>query len=418
MAEPGSSGAASFSTAAYAAESVEDARRGHPAVDLAAYGRSRGLEPMGQVLIGHVAGLNPMWQDHVFNVLRGELGRGRFGTVQHELAEVGLADDGSPTQPGEYHGRRSMARPGVGALVGWRREVPNEPFGAQSMWLPTTGCKVLVPEAALLPRLVVLSSPHAVASEPSLAPWAPSFRMTSSRWVEDSLRQAVAAAIGPWLESLATAYVRVELAHGALGLRVDGYRHEPAELDRVVAATAAMADAFAELARPWWVEGGWHGPLWAFDRTTHPPGYRSFLSDHDRSGLDALERDAARWSMTVEDPVALHRRLPHLPVPGTSMGVLHGVLPGSTVRGRLTWQTQSHPGSSSYLRRAALVAAPRDAPALPVGGVLVRDTDMYLASAHGVAACWTRTNSEGRLDTEDLAQRAVATFRLAGLDVV
>ena len=151
---------AAFSTAAFSPESVEDARRGHPAVDLAAYGRSRGLEPMGQVLIGHVAGLNPLWQDHVFNVLRGELGGGRFGTVQHELAEVGLADDGSPTQPGEYHGRRSMARPGLGALVGWRREAPNEPFGAQSMWLPATGCKVLVPEAALMPRLGVLTSTH------------------------------------------------------------------------------------------------------------------------------------------------------------------------------------------------------------------------------------------------------------------
>ena len=409
---------AAFSTAAFSPESVEDARRGHPAVDLAAYGRSRGLEPMGQVLIGHVAGLNPLWQDHVFNVLRGELWGGRFGTVQHELAEVGLADDGSPTQPGEYHGRRSTARPGVGALVGWRRDEPNEPFGAQSMWLPATGCKVLVPEAALLPRLVVLSSTHAVASEPSLAPWAPSFRMASSRWVEEPLRQAVAAAIGPQLDSLATTYVRVELAHGALGLLVDGYRHDPAELDRLVAATAAMADAFAELARPWWVDGGWDGPLWAVDPTTHPPGYRSFQGDHERSGQDALERDAARWSMTVEDPVALHRRLPLLPVPGTSMGVLRGALPGSTVQGRLTWQTQSHPGSSWYLRRAALVAVPPDAPALPVGGVLVRDTDMYLASAAGVAGCWTRTNSEGRLDTEDLAQRAVATFRLAGLGVV
>lgn len=404
-----------FDHAAFTAADVEDARRGHPAVDLAAHGRDRGLEPMGQVLVGHVAGLNPLWTEHVFNVLRGELVPGRFGTLQHELHEVALDDDGSPSQPGEYHGRRSTARPGLASLVGIRREPPNEPFGAQAMWLPATGIKVLVPEAAVVPRIVVLSSAHSVLSEPSLGPWAPSFRMRSSRWVGPELRDAVGAAVGPTLESLGTTFARLELAHGALGLRVDGYRCDPSDLDRLVAAVGTMAAAVAEVARPWWAPGPFEAPLGPFDPTAHPPGYRSFLGEHDRSGLDALERDAAALGMVVEDPVALHRRFPRLALPGTSMGVLAGVLPGTAVPGRLTWQTQSHPGSSSYLRRGAVVAVGPDAPPTPVGGTLVAATDCYVAVADGLACCWTRTNSEGRLDTAELADRAAATFRHAGV---
>ncbi len=401
--------------ASFTAEGVDDARRGYPATDLSSYAHARGLEPVGQVLIGHVAGLNPLWTDYVFNVLRGELPGGRFGTLQHELHEVGLGDDGEPTQPGEYFGRRSAARPGLGSLVGIRRDPPNEPFAASSIWMPATGAKVLVPEAALLPRAVVLSTTHAVWTEPSLAPWAPGFRMRSSRWIDEPLRASVAAAIAGPLQSLDATFVRVELSHGALGIRIDGFRSDAESLDGLVAATVAMADSLAQVARPWWIERDLDEPLWAFDRSTHPGGYRSFESDMERSGLDALERDAQRWSMVVEDPVALHRVAPTLPLPGTSMGVLRGTLPDSNAVGRLTWQTQSHPASSSYLRRAAVVRARPDAPELPAGGVLIADTDMYVAHRDGVACCWTRTNSEGRLDTDDLAQRAVATFRLAGV---
>lgn len=401
--------------AAFTAADVEDARRGHPAVDLDAYAAARGLQPMGQVLIGHVAGLNPLWTDYVFNVLRGEVAPGRFGTVQHELHEVALDDDGEPTQPGQYHGRRTVSRLGLRGLLGVRKDPPNEPFAARAMWLPATGVKLLVPEAALLPRTVVMTAMHLPWSEPRLDPWAPSYRMRSSRWIPDAQRDAVGAALGPALEGLGCTFVRLELAHGALGLRVDGYRSDPAELDRLVAATATMADALAELARPWWAPAPFEQPLGAFDAGTHPPGYRSFDGGIDRSGLDALERDAAALGLAVEDPAALHRRFPRLPIPGTSMGVLAGPLPGSTATGRLTWQTQSHPGSSSYLRRGAVVPARPGAVAPPVGGVLVGSTDMYAAVADGLACCWTRTNSEGRLDTAELAERAVATFRESGL---
>ncbi|MBI4885452.1 MAG: hypothetical protein HY826_15510, partial [Actinobacteria bacterium] len=250
--------------AAYTAADVEDAQRGHPSVDLAPYANSRGLEPMGQVLVGHFGGLNPLWPDYVFNVLRGELVAGRLGTLQHELDEVDLGDDGEPRQSGTYFGRRSNAQPGLRSLIGLRKEAPNEPFAAQAMWLPTTSVKLLVPEAAVFPRLLLKTKEHMAWSDKALAT-APSFAMATSDWISAELRQAVAAAVGPTLQGLGATFARVELAHGALGLRVDGYRRDPADLDHLVAATAAMADALAEVARPWWAPAPFEQPLGAFD---------------------------------------------------------------------------------------------------------------------------------------------------------
>ena len=330
-------------------------------------------------------------------------------------AAMPLRSGREPSGSGTYYGRRSVARPGLRSLIGLRKKIPDEPFAAQAMWIPTTGVKVLVPEAALIPRVVIKSNDYMPTSQATLAPWAPSFRMRSNQWITPEQRDALAAAVGPTLEQLDATFARVELVNGALGLRVDGFRSDPADLDRLIAATGAMADALTEVAKPGWAPGPFDQPLGPFDRSTHPPGYRSFDGGSDRSGIDAMERDAAAMGLVVEDPVALHRRFPHLGLPGTSMGVLAGSLPGSTRFGRLTWQTQSHPTSSMYFRRAAIVAAGSGAPALPVGGTLVASSEMYVAAADGLAWCWTQGYSPGRLDTADLVERALATFREAGV---
>ena len=404
-----------FNHAAFKPDDIDDARRGFPVVDLSGYGAARGLQSLGQVLVGHFGGLNPLWPNYVFNVLRGELVPGRFGTIQLELHEVALGDDGEPRGSGTYVGRRSDARPGLGSLVGLPKEPKDEPFAAQAMWIPTTAIKVLVPEAAVIPRVVAQSNAHASFTDPSLAPEAPAFRMLASRWISDELRVVIGRAIGPVLQTLGDVFVRLELAHGALELVVDGYRSDPGDLDRLVGVVRSLADALSEVARPWWVPGPFDAPLGPFDRASHPPGYRSFDGDIDRSGMDALARDAAAFGLVVEDPVQLHRRFPTLPLPGTSMGVLAGILPGTATFGRLSWQTQSHPGSSAYLRPAALMAVDPASGVSPAGGTLVASTDLYLAVRDGVACCWTRTNSVGRLDTAQLVERAVATFGEAGL---
>ncbi len=135
---------------------------------------------MGQALVGHFGGLNPLCPDYVFNVVRGELVPGRFGTVQHE---VELGDDGEPRQSGS---------------------------------------------------------------------------------------DAVVASVGTILQTLGTAFARLELANGALGLRVDGFRADPADLDRLVAATGAIADALAEVARPWCISSSQMGWRAAGPATTAP----------------------------------------------------------------------------------------------------------------------------------------------------
>lgn len=401
--------------AAYAPEDVEDARRGHPTSDLTEYARSRGLEPVGQALVGHFSGLNPLWPDYTFNVARGAFPGDRYGAVQHELREVGLGDDGSPGGSGEWFGRRTTVNPGLRNLIGLHKEPKNEPFAAQAMWVPVTATKVLVPEAALLPRIVILGKTHSSFLDPSLDPWAPSFRMVKSQWVSDEWQAAIAAAVGPTLQSLGDRFVRLELKHGALGLQVNGFRADPADLDRLVAATSAMGDALAEVARPWWTPGPFDAPLGAFSPSTHPPGYVTFDGEFDSSGIEALDRDAAAFGMTVEDPAALHRRFPKLALPGTSRGLLAGSFPGTSTFGRLSFQTQGHPGSSAYLRRGAVIEAAAEAAPTPIGGVLLAETDMYVAVGGGLACCWTRTNSEGRLDTAELLEKATATFRARGL---
>lgn len=176
--------------AAYTAGDVEDARRGYPETDLTAYGQARGLEAVPQGLLGHFGGINPQWPDYAFNILRGELVPERFGSLQHELDEVELDDDGEPRQPGSYHARRTVGRAGIRGLLGLGRKEKNEPFATDAMWLPTTAVRLLVPEAALLPRIVIGAKQFMVFSHDALGPSAPSFRMVDSRWVAAELRDS------------------------------------------------------------------------------------------------------------------------------------------------------------------------------------------------------------------------------------
>jgi hypothetical protein len=402
--------------AAFAPEDTEDARRGRPAVDLQPYAAQRGLVHQGQVLVGHFSGLNPLWADYVFNSMRGELAPQRFGTLQHELYEIGLGDDGQPTAPGTFYGKRTTFKQGLRSFMGVSRTVKNEPFGNRAMWLPVTGVKLLVPEAALLPRVRILNKGHLSSLiDPKLGDAAPGFRMIRDSWVPSELREALGERMGPALSTLDARFVRVDLACGALGLQVNGFVADPARLDALVQVGVALAEAAAELGRPGWRPAPFEQPLGPFDASQHPPGYQSFEGWIDQSGMAALADHGAQLGLTIEDPVALHRSQPRLPLPGTSRGVLSGTLPGASRLGRLTWQYQAHPGSGRYLRGGAVFAASPSADLTPPGGVLLPETDMYVAARDGIACCWSRTLTEGTLEAAGLAQRAVASMRASGL---
>jgi hypothetical protein len=111
---------------------------------------------------------------------------------------------------------------------------------------------------------------------------------------------------------------------------------------------------------------------------------------------------AATFGLTREDPAALHRAFPRLPVPGRARGVLRGALPGG-VEGRVTIHQHGSPGSA-WIRTALLLPAAPDAPPTPPGGTLHAPTDMYVGVADGLVACWARELANGRMAVTETAQ--------------
>jgi hypothetical protein len=401
-----------FNHAAASPEDVEDARRGCPPITLESFASERGWDFRNQELAGHFGGLNPDWVDYVFNSMRGELVPGRFGTLQHELLEVALGNDGSPSL-GQWYGRRSVGGKGWRGMLGLERHV-DAPFADRSaMWVPTTSVKLLVPEAAALPGLRVVSAAYSTRGEKKLGVNGPGLRITCNGELSPADQEFLDARLGPALTGLAP-YVRLRLAYGALGLTVNGYVTDARHLDHLVAIAGYVATALADLARPTWQPGSFLAPLGPFDASTHPQGYPSFAIG-DSSGIDALNRSAANFGWTVEDPVALHRRFPTLPLPGVSRGVIGGLVPGSGTQCRLSWQTQMPRRSSLYFRGAGLFAARPDAPRTPPGGELITATDMYVAVVDGVACAWSRSPTLGEMQSIELLPRCLETMRTTQL---
>jgi hypothetical protein len=403
-----------FNHAAFHPDDLDDARRGHPAVELREYAASRRTHFAGSELTPHFAGHEPRWVDYVFNQIRGELAPRRFGTLQHELHEVALDPDGGVGN-GQYYGRRSVTSRSLKEFVGLEGDEREGPFAALAMWVPVTVVKLLVPETALLPDLTIKTRPFLTLSDPSLGDHAPSFRLRRSRFVSDGLRAAVGAAVGPALEWLDAEFTQLDVADGALRLVVNGYRIEPAQLDALVQAAGAIAANLVELCAPLHAPGPFDVTLGPPAPESHPPGFSSFETTFDRSGNEVLHRRAAELGLVVEDPAALHRRFPRLAIPGTSLGVLGGHLPSSEALGRLTWQDPGDARGGSVLRGGALFSASPQAQPTPPGGNYLASTDMFVDLVDDVACAWSATTVVGRIDADQLAVRALRSMRETGL---
>ena len=403
------------SHASYAIEDVADAKRGEPAVSLEPWAARRGLEHMGSSLPGAFTPVMPTRQAYVFNLSRGPFGSGRYGYLAHELEEVTLDDKGQARTPGGYF--HVSVRTKVGGVRGMLRSSfhlqdkrPDEPFAARAFWLPTTAAAVRVPEAALLPRVVIKSSERfPVGGNPRLAEHGlPGFRMAGSRWVDDALRAAVAGAARP-LGGLGAAYATLRLDRGVVSVTQNGFVVDDARLDLLASTVVQIADALSAIAAPMAAPQAFTVPLPAPDRSTWPPGYD--LIERYEEGV--FDRVAAELGMAPEDPVALHRSQPRCPVPGRAIGAVRGVLPGTAAEGRVGFFVQGGHTAGSY--RSAVMVPARPGAATPLGGTLDGASDLYVEVTDDVVYAWPRARSHGALNAAATVAAAVPTFRRLGL---
>ena len=234
----------SHSHTAYAPEDVEDARRGAPSVSLELWGASRGLAFPGPGLAGQLITVLPPFPEYQFNVCRGELVQGLFGPVAHELHEI-EAHEGSIRAGGAFFGTRVVTRRGLKSMIGWSDDRPDEPFAANAAWAPTTKVVVRVPEAALMPQVVIRNAERMRIDHPDLGPHGmPGYRLADNGWISPELQAWLGLACAPLL-SVDASYVSLRLDHGLLAVARNGFMHDPATLDHLVTTAATIAENFA-----------------------------------------------------------------------------------------------------------------------------------------------------------------------------
>lgn len=306
-----------MNSAAFAPDDVDDARRGAPAYDLGAYAAARGLQPLGSVIQGHFLGLTPRFSEYTFNVLRGTFPGDRFGAIQHELYEIEMSA-GRLRFNGELYGTRVAGRVPVSEFLGISVDRSQQPFGDDVTLVPTTTILVHAPETVFLPAVLVRRDAFLTLLSPSLQPAAPGFAMNGTDHIDDVLRAAIGTSMGPTLRSLRFPFVEVRLSYGRLALTVNGFVAAADQLDALVNAASVLADALAHLCSAWWAPDHFDTPLAPFDSAGHPRGWPSamFTGPLDDSLTTSLQTIARDMRASIEDPVALHRRFPRLPIPG------------------------------------------------------------------------------------------------------
>ena len=394
----------SHSHTAYAPEDVEDARRGAPSVSLEPWGASRGLAFPGPGLAGQLITVLPPFPEYQFNVCRGELVQGRFGQVAHELHEI-EAHEGSIRAGGAFFGTRVVTRRGLKSMIGWSDDRPDEPFAANAAWAPTTKVVVRVPEAALMPQVVIRNAERMRIDHPDLGPHGmPGYRLADNGWISPELQAWLGLACAPLL-SVDASYVSLRLDHGLLAVARNGFVHDPATLDHLVTTAATIAENFAAGAEP--------SPAFATRLPAPDPvAWPGFLTPQPHE-IEAFARLADANRMVQEDALSLHRSFRRLPFPGVAKGVLRGAVPGTSTDGRVVIAVQGG-RTSGYYRTVVLVPAAQGA-TTPVGGILHQATDSYVEVSDGVAAAWPRTRTPNGFDSEASISRAVAAIRDRGL---
>jgi hypothetical protein len=366
-----------YGRAALARADVDDAKRGHPAIDLERFAVARGLQYLGHKnASGYFAAL-PLEEPLQHNVVRGALGD-RDVCFWHWRYAWPVDDDGGLGSRG-FHGVR-INPPLKRLFSAPRRFLSSNEDDHYFVGVPCSAAATLVPEAALLPDFTLGPDLMTRADVPAA--------------VLDSLRG------GPVAEVLRAGGARHPLFElrcrfGTLSLRRNGYASE-AEAEELLEAVRVAGDALAGACAPL------HDPR-PFSEPLPEGGQPSPLQE-------LVETAARERGLVPEDPRAYHRAFPRNPVPGTAFAVLRG--DGM----RIALHTELPVARVNSGRTALLLPAGRAAPT-PAGGVPVahEGDSMRFAVRDGIFAVWIlrwRPRDLGDLDV--LLARGAEVAREAG----
>lgn len=410
----------------------KDAKRRRPDVSLEGFARARGLDFLDTLGASGFAGVMPGDSRLQFNVMRGTLSDGREGALFHQLLAVPY-EGGDRGVPGVVF---SVYKPKLGKrdalsflpVVGTALDLfmADKDKRPQAVGVPVTAAAALVPEVALVPRFAcreddIIEMPwsgRVKLGDHGVPDWG--LQETGAYKPDDAfVARLMSTSFGDALRALSgRAYARVEVAQAQVVVRVDGFLADEGELDWLWGVAELAARGLAEAGAAESAPRPWADPL-------PPPRWprepKDVLDNTDPfpplAWVPWLEEIAQERGWTPEDPVAYHRALPHLPVPGTAFVVMRLTPPGSSATARFAWHNELDPATHNVGRNAVLLPA---APGASTEGVVrQREPPLLHTVKDGLLFVWSarkwETQREGPGDIDGLVEQALRLGRETGL---
>lgn len=406
---------ATHNRAAFSKDDVPDAKRGYPDFDLRDYATRRGLEFLDHGTPAGFRAAVPGEEELQSNILRGVLPGGEYGVIAHEGLEVGFSVD-SPDWGGTFYGLRVIAR-GGGGILGFV-PVVNLLFESATakVRLPCTVAAVRVPETAGI--LTHLRFDRRRSSPPFSFGKRTKLRelVGEKGWDlyagEKPDPEVVGRLAAEPVAGLLRAHTEDGLFQavvwwGTLVVRRNGFLRSSEELDELARAASLFARRLREVCLPlaepqrfdtWLPRPPYRGGLDA------PPGF--FVEDHWSSWGKAM---GDRYRLESEDPLAYHRALRSVPVPGIACVVLRGTIPRLGVPGRLVVHRER-----ASARPAVVIPAPPGSEATPPGGLVFREHGVRLEIADGLLSVWSINSYWGSAMAGDLDAFCAAAASVIG----
>jgi hypothetical protein len=325
--------------AAMARADVDDAKRRRADRSLEPYAAARGLEFHGAGRLAGFAQALPRSLEEQQQLMRGVLPGGRHGVLLHGLLQTHFRDQASQSDlPGSFYSVRTKGPAGsvkkalrpnrtwipfIGSLLDDGIDDESTPFGTTGAWSPITICATPVPETvAAIRTLRLRSRSRCVLLRTTDVEDVGPLRVT--RVDEErpgTVERLLAGPAGALLAGLHGAYWEVRVDFGLLTVQRNGFLVQDGDLDALCELVCALADAFADACAA-------DGPAPPLTDLLPPPAWAQDPSLATEPGMpnawapDAI-RTAAERGLTLEDPVAWHRRFGGLPTPGRAAIVLH-----------------------------------------------------------------------------------------------